>query len=89
MVDIYEKKRKNLYDKDKRKGREDMKRKKVITVLLCITLLGTSGFTGYRIIITFVIGLSFQNFSLETIQPSPPDGKNPQRWFLSKRSEPL
>lgn len=49
MVDIYEKKRKNLYDKDKRKGREDMKRKKVITVLLCITLLGTSGFTGYRI----------------------------------------
>ena len=49
MVDIYEKKRKNLYDKDKRKGREDMKRKKVITVLLCIMLLGTSGFTGYRI----------------------------------------
>lgn len=49
MVDIYEKKRKNLYDKDKRKGREDMKRKKVITVLLCITLLGTSSFTGYRI----------------------------------------
>ena len=26
-----------------------MKRKKVITVLLCIMLLGTSGFTGYRI----------------------------------------
>lgn len=49
MVDIYEKRERIYTTKTKEKGREDMRRKKVITVLLCITLLGTSSFTGYRI----------------------------------------